>query len=38
MFILLSLSNGSPNLQLSSAAFHLFESVRNSSQGSRTKW
>jgi len=27
----MSLSHGSPNLQLSSAAFHLFESVGNPS-------
>ena len=31
MFIWMSLSNGSPYLQLSSAAFYLFESVRNPS-------
>jgi len=31
MFILMSHSHGSLNLQLSSAAFHLFESVRNPS-------
>ena len=29
MFILMSLSHSSPNLQLKTAAFHLFESVRN---------
>ena len=31
MFILMSLSHGSPNLQLDSAAFHLFKSARNPS-------
>src|SRR6218665_1001021 len=31
VYILMSLSHGSPNLQLGSAAFHLFKSVRNPS-------
>jgi len=33
MFILMSLSYGSPNLQLSSAAFYLFGSVHNPGPG-----